>query len=81
LNFDLIEGVLFLEIDPDSCVTFREEWIEYLNSIPYEQFGVFIRDNIYPAFTDKERKIWHKASISNRDLLSAIQLFQTNNQG
>jgi hypothetical protein len=68
-------GVLTLDIGNGHCVYFREEWIEQLRSLPYEEFGVIMRDTIYPALPDQEQKVWNRSQISNRDLQSAIQAF------
>lgn len=75
MKFDRIQGVLFLEINSDCLITFKDEWVEKLRSLPYDQFGEFIRSTIYPAFNDKEKKIWNKVTISNIDLQAAIQAF------
>ena len=70
-----LNDVLMLDIGDDLCVPFFEEWVKQLRPLPYEEFGDFMRDTIYPALSDKERKLWHKATISNRDLQNAIQAF------
>ena len=53
--------------------SFREEWVEQLRALPYEQYGDFLKDTIYPALTEEERKLWHKSQISNRALHAALQ--------
>jgi hypothetical protein len=58
-------------------ITFREEWIKQLRILPYEQFGEFIRTNIYPALNDSDKKIWNSSTISNRDLQTAVQAFES----
>jgi hypothetical protein len=62
-----------LHITPELSISFHDEWVEALRALPYEQFGEFIRSTIYPALSDKERKLWNKATISNRDLQAAVQ--------
>jgi len=62
-----------LHITPELHISFHDEWVEQLRALPYDQFGEFIRSTIYPALSDKERKLWNKATISNRDLQAAVQ--------
>jgi len=73
LRIERIQDVITLHISDESCVSLRKEWVEQLRTLPYEEFGEFIRTSIYPALNDNERKIWNKATISNRDLQSAVQ--------
>ena len=68
-----IQNKLSLQITHDSFVAFKNEWIEQLRALPYEQYGDFLKDTIYPALTEEERKLWRKAQISNRTLHSALQ--------
>ena len=77
MKIDRIQNVLFLIINIDCVITFREEWIMQLRALPYDQFGEFIRTNIYPALNDTDRKIWNSSTISNRDLQAAVQSFGT----
>jgi hypothetical protein len=72
LKLERIKGVLTLDIG-GSSVSFREEWVEQLRALPYEEFGAFMRDTIYPALSDQDRQAWHRSQISNRDLHTAIQ--------
>jgi hypothetical protein len=76
VKIDRIQDVPFLIISIDCMITFREEWIQQLRILPYEQFGEFIRTNIYPALNDGDRKIWNSSTISNRDLQTAVQTFE-----
>jgi len=62
-----------LRITPELSIPFQYEWVEQLRALPYDQFGEFIRSTIYPALSGKERKLWNKATISNRDLQAAVQ--------
>lgn len=73
MRLERIQGVLMLHITPELSISFHDEWVEALRALPYEQFGEFIRSTIYPALSDKERKLWNKATISNRDLQAAVQ--------
>jgi len=73
LKLERINDVLMLHIAPELFISFRYEWVEQLRALPYEEFGNFIRDVIYPALSDKERQAWHQSQISNRDLQSAVQ--------
>lgn len=66
-----INGNLILDIGEEQHISFREEWIEQLCALPYEQYGEFIRITIYPALTDKERKLWSNSITSNRALNAA----------
>jgi hypothetical protein len=75
VKIDRIQNVPFLMINIDCMITFREEWITQLRTLPYDQFGDFIRTNIYPALNDADRKIWNSSTISNRDLQAAVQTF------
>jgi hypothetical protein len=75
-----IQGELFLTINADFKIFFKPVWIEKLLSLPYDQFGEFIRANIYPALTAKERKIWNSITISNIELKTALQAFSTQKQ-
>ena len=76
LNLDRINSELILFITPKAGISFREEWVEQLRAIPYEEYGVFMRDTIYPALSVQDRKVWHRSQISNQDLFCAIQAFQ-----
>ena len=69
-----MKSVLMLDIS-NGRVKFREEWIEKLRALPSEEFGEFIRLNVYPALSDLEKRLWNRSQISNKDLLSAIQTF------
>ena len=73
MKLERINGVLMLYIGDGLCVPFREEWVEQLRALPYEQYGDFLKDTIYPALTEEERKLWHKSQISNRALHAALQ--------
>lgn len=73
MRLERIQGVLMLHITPELYISFHDEWVEALRALPYDQFGEFIRSTIYPALSDKERKLWYKATISNRDLQAAVQ--------
>jgi hypothetical protein len=75
-----IQGELFLTINSDFKITFKPVWVEKHLSLPYDQFGEFIRSNIYPALTDKERIIWSSTTISNVELKAALQAFSTQKQ-
>jgi hypothetical protein len=72
LNLERIHDVLYLCIAPESYITFREEWVEQLRALPYGEFGAFMRDTIYPALSDQERKAWRRSQINNRDLQAAV---------
>lgn len=75
MKIDRIQNVPFLMINIDCMITFREEWITQLRTLPYDQFGDFIRTNIYPALTDTDKKVWNSSTISNRDLQAAVEAF------
>jgi hypothetical protein len=62
-----------LYITTESCIAFRDEWVELLRTLPYDQFGEYIRSTIYPALSDKDQKLWNRATISNQDLCTTIQ--------
>ena len=73
MRLERIQGVLMLHITPELYISFHDEWAEALRALPYDQFGEFIRSTIYPALSDKERKLWNKATINNRALQAAVQ--------
>jgi hypothetical protein len=77
MKFDRIQGILFLIFDADSdqLITFKDKWAEMLRSLPYDQYGVYIRAEIYPALTDTEQKIWKSTTISNLALRDAVEAF------
>lgn len=68
-----IHNVIILQISDEIYITFREEWVEKLRTLPYSQFGEFIRSTIYPALSEKDQNIWNRSSITNRDLHNAVQ--------
>jgi hypothetical protein len=72
LRLERIQNQLILSITDETHITFREEWVEQLRALPYDQYGEFIRSTIYPALSTGERQIWNKATISNLDLQAAI---------
>lgn len=76
MKLERILNVIVLHIDDNKSIVFREEWVEQLRTLPCDDYGTFMRDTIYPALSVKDRNIWHKTTISNRDLQSAIQAFQ-----
>ena len=76
MKLERIDGVLMLCIAPETYISFRWSWVEQLRSLPYDQFGEYIRTYIYPALSDLERKLWNKATISNRNLHNAVQAFK-----
>jgi hypothetical protein len=73
LRLERIRDMLVLHISDRISVSFRNEWIEQLKALPYEQYGDFLKDTIYPALTEEERKLWHKLQFSNRALYEALQ--------
>lgn len=66
---------LSLEISDENKILFRRAWVDQMKSLPYDQFGEYIKSNIYPVLTDNERMLWNRTTISNRDLHQAIQEF------
>jgi hypothetical protein len=76
LKLERILNVIVLHIDDNKSIVFREEWIEQLRALPCDDYGTFMRDTIYPALSVEDRRIWHKTTISNRDLQDAIRTFQ-----
>jgi hypothetical protein len=68
--------MLILHITSNSSIAFLNEWVETLRSLSCDEYGTFMRDTIYPALSNKERKVWNQTQISNRDLHKAIQVFQ-----
>jgi hypothetical protein len=73
LRLERIRDMLVLHIAPNAGISFRQEWVEQLRALPYEQYGDFLKDTIYPALTEEERKLWHKLQFSNRALYEALQ--------
>ena len=75
MKFERINDVLILWIAEDITITFRDEWVQHLSTLPYDKFGEFIRVNIYSSLSDTDKKIWNRATISNLDLRTAAQTF------
>lgn len=74
MRLERIKGALFLRISEELSVPFKEEWIEQLQLInTLTAVGDFLRDTLYPALTDEERKVWRRCKINNRDLLNLVQ--------
>jgi hypothetical protein len=78
LRLERVVGELLLDLGGGSCISFKEVWINELLSLPYDRYGDFIRSNIYPALSDKDKKIWNKATVNNRELEAAVQEFSDN---
>jgi hypothetical protein len=72
MKLERIDGKLLLCIAPQTTITFQESWVEQLRPLPYDQFGEYLRTNIYPALSDHEKKLWFQSNISNIDLQTAI---------
>lgn len=64
---------IVLDLGTDDVISMNMEWIDHLSTLPYDQFGVYIKSNIYPALSDKEKMIWNRATISNVELQTALQ--------
>jgi hypothetical protein len=71
----LKETDLLLEIRENCEISFQREWVMHLSTLPYEQYGDYIKSTIYPALSEKDRMTWIRSTISNRDLLLAVQEF------
>lgn len=63
---------VLLEISENCEISFQKEWIIHLRTLPYEQYGDYIKSTIYPALSEKDKMIWIRSTISNRDLLQAV---------
>jgi len=66
---------LLLEISDTCEISFQRDWISHLRTLPYEQFGDYIKSTIYPALSEKDKMTWIRSTISNRDLLQVVQEF------
>ena len=75
MKLERINDVLMLNLGNGLYISFRDEWVQELKLLSIEQFGDFIRDRIYPTLSDIEKKTWNQSTISNRDLLNAVQVF------
>jgi hypothetical protein len=73
LRLERIRDILVLHIAPKVSISFRQEWVNKLRALPYDQYGDFLKDTIYPALTEEERNLWHKLQFSNRALYEALQ--------
>ena len=73
MKLERVEGVLMLRLSPESYISFHETWVEQLRALPYEQYGNFIRKNVYPALSLGERSLWNKSTINNLDLQKAME--------
>jgi hypothetical protein len=71
-----VGDVLVLRISEERYITFLDEWVERLRTLPYDQYGDVIRSTVYPALSETDRRIWNRSTISNRDLHNAIQAFR-----
>jgi hypothetical protein len=78
LKLERVNGEIILTLGDGSFILFKKIWIVELMSLPYDRYCDFIRSNIYPAFSDEEKKNWNKATVSNRDLQAAVQSFSNN---
>ncbi|MDD5673546.1 MAG: hypothetical protein PHC61_05255 [Chitinivibrionales bacterium] len=76
MKLERINGALMLHITPKASIVFQEEWVERLRALAVEEYGVFMRDTIYPALSVQDRKVWHRTQISNQDLFLAVKAFK-----
>ncbi|MBN1128957.1 MAG: hypothetical protein JXA71_08225 [Chitinispirillaceae bacterium] len=76
MNLERTPNALFLKITEDFGISFRDEWVRHLRTLPYDRFGDFMRGTVYKTLSDQERKVWHRLKISNKDLFNAVQNFE-----
>ena len=74
--FERTKGSLYLKLTEDFRISFSEEWINHLRSLPFDRFGEFMRGTIYKVLSPQERKMWNKTRISNTELMKALQEFE-----
>ena len=75
MNIEQRRDGLRLRIGDGAAVSFRVEWVGRLRAIPYDKYGDFIRDAVYPALSPPERELWNISKINNRDLQIAVWEF------
>jgi hypothetical protein len=76
MNLERIKGTIYLNITEDFSISFNEEWIKHLRSLPFERFGDYLRGTIYKVLSPQERTMWNKSKISNTELLKALKEFE-----
>ncbi|MDD5673293.1 MAG: hypothetical protein PHC61_03965 [Chitinivibrionales bacterium] len=76
MKLERINDKLMLHITPKASIAFKEAWVERLSALPVEEYGVFMRDTIYPGLSVQDRKVWHRTQISNQDLFLAVKAFK-----
>jgi hypothetical protein len=75
MKLKLKDTELLLEISESCNISFQREWISHLRTLPYEQYGDYIKSTIYPALSEKDKMIWIRSTISNRELYDLAQTF------
>ena len=73
MHLQRIHDTLCLHFGHGLTVAFREEWAAQLRGLPLDQYGIFLRDTVYPALSKADRRTWHRVTIDNRSLHKAIQ--------
>lgn len=62
-----------LKFDEISSVSLKEEWVEILRQISFEEYGIVLKETVYPGLSPQEKMIWNKNFTSNKDLHLAIE--------
>ncbi|NLD99059.1 MAG: hypothetical protein GX640_04230 [Fibrobacter sp.] len=61
-----------LKFDENSSVSLKTEWVDILHQISFEEYGIVLKETVYPGLSPQEKMIWNKNFTSNKDLFSAI---------
>ena len=61
-----------LKFDENSSVSLKTEWVDILHQISFEEYGIVLKETVYPGLSPQEKMIWNKSFTSNKDLFSAI---------
>lgn len=67
-----LNSSFLLKFNEISSVSLKTEWVEILRQISFEEYGIVLKETVYPGLSPQEKVIWNKSFTSNKDLFSAI---------
>ncbi|NLE01404.1 MAG: hypothetical protein GX640_16175 [Fibrobacter sp.] len=67
-----LNSSFLLKFNEISSVSLKTEWVEILRQISFEEYGIVLKETVYPGLSPQEKMIWNKSFTSNKDLFSAI---------
>ena len=67
-----LNSSFLLKFNEISSVSLKTEWVEILRQISFEEYGIVLKETVYPGLSPQEKMIWNKNFTSNKDLFSAI---------